>query len=353
MKRKILTIFILITMAISFFPVTSEAKIVKNNKLVLIERWDGNWYAYESMIDDKAKGYMIDLKSFATFMDYDYWYNYSDDTVTIAKSKNRFNTYKINQKKYVYQSSKSKKVNKEAKYKTYYNEDNNRYYVHATTLGNLCNYKYFEGKDKTGKYGKKGFTNIVCFSNKGKITKLPDIKKVKNDVGYTWNDTFVSFDHVKEPVETKIFGLDFKATKSFTNGNLFYWEDDTEFLDIQSRFKEIVSYNSLANMNFEENKMSSTFNSDMYSFDHDLVVDGWENTFSIKIKYSLNDTKKQLLKAICYKISSTPETLYNVIVYDYTKEAFIPDYDYRYYGDFKISAYNIMDSVVYYVKPAK
>ena len=50
------------------------------------------------------------------------------------------------------QSNSNKKVTKESEYKAYYDKAEGKYYVHATTLGNLCYYKYFEGKDKTGEY---------------------------------------------------------------------------------------------------------------------------------------------------------------------------------------------------------
>lgn len=163
----------------------------------------------------------------------------------------------------------------------------------------------------------------------------------------------ITFDDVEETGEAKIFGLTFSAPESFFNPLLMYWKDDPEFQDIQGRFKQIVSYNSLANIEFEGRTMKSTFDALMYSFDNDLVVIGGTRGYSIRLRYSLKKEKKDLLKAICYKISSTPETLYNVIVYDYAKEAFLPDYDYKYYGDFKISAYVVSDSVTYYVAPAK
>lgn len=356
MKRKIFSILIMITMAVNLFPIRTSAKVTQSNKLVLIERWDGNWYAYETLAEPDAKGFMIELKTFAYLMGYDFWYTYEDNTVTLAKSKNRFITYKLNENKYTYQASSNKKTTKEAKYKTYcdYSGYYDLYYAHATTLGNLCYYKYFEGKDKTGEYGKLGFTSILCFSDKGKINKLPDIKKVKNDVGFTWKDTFISFDDIKEPGETEIFGLTFKAPEEFANGNLIYWDEDPEIVDIQSRFKEIVPRNSLANIEIDYyNVLKCNFNSFAYSFYYDLKASGGSGGFSITIDSSLNDAKKQMLKAICYKISTTPETLYNVIVYDYAKEAFIPEYDYRCYGDFKISASNIHDSVSYHIYPAK
>lgn len=353
MKRKILAIFFIIIMAVNLYPVKTSAK-TQSKRLVLIERWDGNWYAYESLAEPDENGFMIDLKSFAYYMGYDIWYTYADNTVTLAKSKNRFITYKINQKKYTYQANSNKKTTKEAKYKTYSDITNTSYYAHATTLGDLCYYKYFEGKDKTGEYGKLGFTSIVCFSDKGKITKLPDIKKVKNDVGFIWKDTFVSFDNIEEPGETEIFGLTFKAPEEFADGRLLNWDKDPEIKDIQSRFKEIVKYNSLANIEIESyNYLKCCFDALMFSFDYDLKVSGGSGGFSILISYSLKEEKKQMLKAICYKISSTPETLYNVIVHDYSKEAFLSETDYRYYGDFKIRAINIRDSVMYDISPAK
>lgn len=337
-------------MFVNLLPISAAAKTVKRNKLVLLQRWDGSWHAYESMADANMAGFMIDIKNFAYFMGYDFWYSYKDNTITISKDKNHYITYKINQKKYSYQSG-NKKVNKEAKYKTYLNENNNRYYVHAATLSNICNYKIFEGEAKTGSYGKKGFTHIVCFSGKEKISKLPDIKKVKNDVGFTWIDTFVSFDNIKEPGEAEILGLTFKAPEKFTYGNTFYWETDPEFIDIQKRFKDIV-YNAVACMEFDDRKLNSTFDSDRFSFDYDLKAHGSGDGFYIIIKNSLSETKRQVLKAICYKISSTPETLYNVIVHDYNKEAFLSNYDCRYYGDFKISAYVIDDEIMYTIEPA-
>lgn len=275
MKKRILSIFLFVVMAVNLLPVTtSAAQIVKSKKLVLIQRWDGNWYAFETLVDEDEKGFMIDLKTFSYFMGYDCWYTYSDNTITVAKSKDRFITYKLNQKKYTYQSNSSKKVTKEAKYKAYYDKDHKIYYVHATTLGNLCNYKYFEGKDKTAEYGKKGFTRIVCFSDKRKITMLPDIKKVKNDAGLTWNDTFVSFDDIKEPGVAEIFGLTFKAPESFVNTKYLYWDNDPEFIDIKSRFNEIVSYNGLATLEFDGLKLKATFNSMSYSFDYDFEASG-------------------------------------------------------------------------------
>lgn len=350
MKRKILSILIIAIMALNIFPDRASAEAAKSKRLVLIERWDGNWYAYETLADTEAKGFMIDLQSFASFIGYDYWYTYSNNTVTVAKSKNRSITYKIDKNRYTYQAGSKNNKTKEAKYKTYC--EDGKYYVHAATLGNLCYYKYFEGKDQTGEYGKKGFTSIVCFSDKGKVTRLPDIKKVKNDVGFTWIDTFVQFDNIEEPGKTEIFGLTFNAPESFTNPNLVYWDEDPEMTDIQSKFKDIVSYNSLATMEIEKNYVKCTFNSIYASFYYDLTVTRGMKGFFITIRYSLNEVKRQMLKALCYKISSTPETLYNVIVYDYTKEAFLPDFDYRYYGDFQICAYISGEYATYYVKPA-
>lgn len=185
---------------------------------------------------------------------------------------------------------------------------------------------------------------------------LPDIKKVKNDAGLTCNDTFVSFDDIKEPGVAEIFGLTFKAPESFVNTKYLYWDNDPEFIDIKSRFNEIVSYNGLATLEFDGLKLKATFNSMSYSFDYDFEASGGGEKnpgFTIIIEKSLNETKRQLLKAVCYKISSTPETLYNVIVYDYNKEAFLPEYDCRYYGDFIISASNSYNCAMYFIKPAK
>lgn len=103
---------------------------------------------------------MLNAHSFASYLYLSVWEDYSKNTITVERSRSRFVTYTINSEKYLYQSSKNKKKELNAQYKSYKEEVTGNYYVHASSLGKLGYYKYFTGKDKVGKYADYGYSSI-------------------------------------------------------------------------------------------------------------------------------------------------------------------------------------------------
>lgn len=359
MKKFLKIIVALLFLSVIMVPITSSAATpTKYNKLVLVETWDGTWKAYD--IEPDVKGFMLDAYSFATHLGFSVWNDSSKDTLTVERSHNRFITYTNNKEKYVYHSSKNKKSTYTGKYKNYEDKSTGKYYVHTSSLGKLGYYKYFEGKDKSGKYADYGYSSIFCFSLNNKITKLPNIDKVQTTCGLKWTDTFMTFDNIEEPKSTNILGVTFQAPESFVPPqNNSSWEENPEIASLIPKVMEITPRNSLSNIYAKYEMLQYAYNPSYTSSSYDFIVRSnlIGDNYRIVISGSLNDAKKHLLKAACYKISSTPETLYNVIVHDHNESAFLTTYEIKHFGDFSIQAYmnlgiaSLLPSAIYIISP--
>ena len=175
--------------------------------------------------------------------------------------------------------------------------------------------------------------------------------------GLKWTDTFISFDNIEEPRTTDILGVTFQAPESYVPS--FYitsWEEDPQMAALIPKVMEITPKNSLSNIYAKYDELQYAYNPSYASFQYDFKVRSFGKTsYSIVISGSLNEPKKQLLKAVCYMISSTPETLYNVIVHDHNESAFLTSYEEKHFGDFSIHAVtnlgisSVLPSAVYFV----
>jgi hypothetical protein len=345
--KKLLSLLLVLTFLLSIFP-DKQVQASSSTILVLIQNWKGDWIAYNDMTVKSPSGaIMVNARKFSDAMEYTFSGAGFLKSFKIMKNQTSYNTYNKDNKAYTWQSSQ-KSVNKLADYKAYYS-DNAEFFCHYKTLGTLCRCKYY-GKSALKNYADQGVSTVICYSNK-EISGLPDINKVKTVDDLTWVKTFVEF-NIKEPLTTDIYGVTFTAPTRFMYPWEVNWDEDKEFAALQAKqdeFKATYENGEKFGSGLDLSSERLTYNYDCFysSLVYNLYVDNHVDSsfesadddfyYNIHIARKLYIPVKNILKAICYKISSTPETLYQVILYDHETKAFLSSKEWKQYGDFEIT----------------
>ncbi len=404
-SKRFLSFLLAFTIAIvNLIPVNFAQGASKKTKnyLILVEQTAGHWVAYDNLVRLTPDGnLMVPAELLAMALGYLYQENTTSvETVTISKTTSVKNTYTIGKKDYTYQNGKSKIVKKTASVAaTKYND---LFYCHLSTLMTLSHVSYFSG-DSIAKYKEYGDVDgVYCFSNVKKASSVPNYNKVYTPYSQLWYKTFVNLNK-KELDQTTLYGV------------TFYTRD--HFLQSYEIGRDMNDNPSVLNKAMDEKAMEYT---KAYRDANKITTDAWwdrldvstdgkfsytkhtfpmlkadpikiNNTEYWKIEVFVNLTDKEqdlnTLKALCYFISSTPETLYNVITYDLFTRPVVPGipgikHNSQYYwtdlkrqnwigvigrqfGDFVISVAEVFDtssgvtydptrysSIVYYVKQA-
>jgi hypothetical protein len=378
----------------------SSAKQEKNF-LILVEQTKGNWIAYDDLVHFNSEG---DAVASAEILSMALGYYYeghtsSKDYFTIEKTGKERNTYTIGSKKYTYQSGSSKVTKSSSSAAAV--KRNNINYCRLETLKTLCDVSYFNGSSIKDYKKYNGIDGIYCLSTAGKISALPKVTKVKTPYYQDWYKTFVDL-NVKEPGETKLYGVTFTARDHFLQkyeiANL--GNDKTALkISMDEKAKEYTkAYQTANNLKPEASgeyqlavigaHADMAYNKSLFMSSQAITVNAErinnEDYWVIRVSMELTNKEYDLnsLKALCYFLSSTPETLYKVISYDLFQRSVVPaipgiivgsNHDEliseigRQYGDFVIavsendeySGLNIADywdsffsQIIYYVKQA-
>lgn len=344
MRKRLIAILLLLVM---FFNCSAHGINVKaassaKKYLVLVEQTKGQWIAYDNLVTVSDGKPMISAEIMARALGYLYKeHTYSTEQFILTKTNNVKLTYTVGKKYYNYQSGKTKtKITTKNKAAV---KINNLHYCDPATLGKLCNYSYFSG-DAIKPYKKyDNITGIYCFSTVKKTTSLPSYKKVYTPYSQLWYKTFVDL-NVKEYDSVELYGVTFPRRDHFLE--LYETKDDInrksfpEFQAIQDKVKEYTqAYRKVNNIkttssgSFEltaDRNSTFAYLKETYTFFHafSVIVDSINGedywVLSINTQFQPVEADLNALKAVCYLISSTPETLYNVITYDLYEFPVVP-----------------------------
>ncbi len=322
-------------------PAIAAEKTTKNY-LLLVEQTKGDWIAYDNAVHVTANGKaMVPAQLMARALGFLYEeYTKKVTQFSITKTEFNKNTYSEGDKAYVYQSSKSKSTQKKATSAALNRK--NIYYCEVNTLSTLCHVSYFSG-DAIKQYKKYGNVDgVYCISNVSKTKSIPNYKKVVTPYSQPWYKTFIDLNK-KEPGETELYGVTFKARDRFLQ--TYETIDDLEgkrfpgYQAMKDKAKEYseayrkankIKDNAIGyqltvdtNQDFTYEKSTDTY-FQAVSIRRERInhEDYWSINFSMQFRD--NEADLNALKALCYFISSTPETLYNVITYDLFTESVLP-----------------------------
>lgn len=344
MRSKIITILLLLVMVLSSSTHGVNVNAATSNKkyLVLVEQTKGHWIAYDNLVRVFDGKPMISAEIMARALGYLYEeHTYSTEQVILTKANNVKLTYTVGKKYYTYQNGKTKtKVTTKNKAAV---KINNLHYCEPASLGKLCYYSYFSG-DAIKSYKKySDIAGIYCFSTVKKPTSLPKYNKVYTPYSQLWYKTHVDL-NVKEYDSVELYGVTFPRRDHFLE--LYETRDDInrksfpEFQAIQDKVKEYTeAYRKANNIKTSSNgsfeltaDRNSTFAylKETHTFFHAFsVVDDTINgedywVLNMNTQFQPVEADLNALKAVCYLISSTPETLYNVITYDLYEFPIVP-----------------------------
>jgi hypothetical protein len=183
---------------------------------------------------------------------------------------------------------------------------------------------------------------VICFSAVKKTKNLPKYNKVYTPYSQLWYKTFENLE-VKEPGETELYGVTFTARDHFLE--VYETRDglDGKYFPVYQAMKDKAAEYTKAYR--EANKVKTTvselqltvggnstfaYDKETNYFLHAILVQSEtinnEDYYVINISQQFKQTEADLysLKALCYYISSTPETLYNVITYDLFEYPVVP-----------------------------
>lgn len=346
MKRnRIIALLIMLTMLMHNMSFTdlAEASTKSDKKyLILVEQTGGNWIAYDNLaILSSENKPMVSAEMMARALGY----LYEEHTNTakqfiLTKTTNVSNTYTIGKKYYNNKSGKTKtKIETKG---TAAIDIDNLYYCEASTLGKLCNYTYFS-KEAIKDYKKvAGVDGVLCFSTVKNTKSLPNYKKVVTPYSQLWYKTFVDL-KVGESGKTELYGVTFTARDHMLES--YEIKDDLDgksFPVYQAMRDKAIEYTTAyrkankINTTVSEYQLTvggySAFRYDktthyyMHAISLNSITINNEEYWTISVVQHFSDNEADLnsLKALCYFISSTPETLYNVIVYDLFEYPVVP-----------------------------
>lgn len=156
---------------------TNHVKAEEKKYLVLIQNAKGEWTGYLDMAmkSPTSKAIIIPAKKISKRLGFLYE-NLGDGTFRIARTSNRSCEYKRGEKVYTY-TLKGKTTSQQGKYPAEYVDERNMVYCYSLT--SLCHAKYFSASE-AGDYSELGYSGVVCYSLKDKVTALPDVSELTN-----------------------------------------------------------------------------------------------------------------------------------------------------------------------------
>ena len=346
MKRNrmiaLLIILIMFLHNMSYSELAEASTKSNKNYLILVEQAEGHWIAYDNLVHVSSDGKpMVSAEMMARALGYLYQEHVNTaKQFVLTKKANVSNTYTIGKKYYTAQSGKTKtKVETKSIVAV---DINNLYYCEPSTLNKLCYYTFFSGKSIAGYETVAGVDGVLCFSTVKSRKSLPDYKKVMTPYSQLWYKTFVDL-NVKEPGKTEIYGVTFTARDHMLESyEIKYGLDKKKSPVYQAMQDKALEYTKAYR---KANKINTTVS------EYQLTVGGYSNfgyekathyfmhaislnsvrinnedywTINVVQNFSDNEADLNSLKALCYFISSTPETLYNVIVYDLFEFPVVP-----------------------------
>lgn len=344
-RNRIITILILLIIVLNGTNDTKDVKAAtSSNKkyLVLVEQTEGHWIAYDNLVRISNGKPMVSAEIMARALGYLYeTHTNTSSQFVITKTNNVSNTYTIGKKYYNYQSGKTKTkiTTKNSVAVTI----NNLYYCEPESLGKLCYYSYFNG-DAIKSYKKyDDIDGVFCFSAVKKTKALPKYNKVYTPLSQLWYKTFVDL-NVKERDSTTIYGVTFPRrnhfleayeTKEDIDGKRFpvYQAMKDKSVEYTEAYRKENNIKVSSNGSFElvvDRNNTFAYLKETYTFFQAFSVQeekiNGEYYWMISMTSQFQPVEADLnaLKAICYFISSTPETLYNVITYDLFKFPVVP-----------------------------
>lgn len=337
----------LLAMAVVFgglLPVkqVSAAETKSKNYLILVEQTKGDWIAYDNIVRVTTAGKaMVPAQLMARALGYLYEdYARKVQQFALAKTEYNKNVYSVGDKNYIYQSGKTKSLKKEATAAAM--NSNNVYYCEVNTLNTLCYVAYFSG-NSIKQYKKYGDVDgIYCISTVSKAKSVPEYNKVYTPFSQLWYKTYVDL-NVDEPGQTDLYGVNFKARDRFlqsyetsedTDGKIFpvYRAMTNKAKVYTAAYRKAnkikadeIGYQLTVNTNMNFTYQKATYDYFQAFSIHNARINN-EDYWLFNITMQFRDTEADLnsLKALCYFISSTPETLYNVITYDLFTESVLP-----------------------------
>lgn len=154
-----------------------HAEAAAKKYLVLVQDKQGEWVGYQDLAyKSKSGGIMVPAKAISKKLGLTYT-NAGKGKFTLAKGSTKKCDYTRGAKTYVYTKS-GVKANKTVKYAPELSADkaNSVYSLGMTSMV----YSQYYTATSAAKYKAAGYGGVVCYSLKGKITKLPAVKEVKN-----------------------------------------------------------------------------------------------------------------------------------------------------------------------------
>lgn len=171
-------VLIMIVLLIPVNRVEASAK----KYLVLIQNDNNTWTAYDDLTEVTSDGFiMLKAKPFSEIMNFTYVENTKKKQFSIKRSKTRYNTYTLNNTKYIY-SNKANSKSKKANYKSYKSKKDKYNLCIAGSVNTLCNFNSFIG-NRIDDYKQLGYDGVLCYSSTNKISNVPNILYVRNTDG--------------------------------------------------------------------------------------------------------------------------------------------------------------------------
>jgi hypothetical protein len=344
-RNRIITIILLLVIVLNSLThaVNVKAATTSNKKyLILVEQTKGHWIAYDNLVRIYDGKPMISAEIMARALGYLYeTHTNSTKQFVLTKTNNISNTYTVGRKYYTYQSGKTKQ--KLTTKNVAAVSINNLYFCEPKSLAKLCNYSYFSGNDIKSYKKYSNISGIYCFSTVSKTKTLPKYNKVYTPYSQLWYKTFVDL-NVEEKDSVELYGITFPRRENFLevyqtkediDGNRFPEFQAMKDLSVEytEAYRKANKIKTTGNGSFElvvDRNLTFAYLKETYTFFnafsvYDHKING-EDYWSININTQFQPVEADLnaLKAVCYFISSTPETLYNVITYDLYEFPVVP-----------------------------
>jgi hypothetical protein len=345
MRKRIIAILLLLMMVLNSSSqiVDVQAATTAGKKyLVLVEATKGQWIAYDNLVRISDGKPVISAEIMARALGYLYEaHTNSTEQIILTKSNNVSNTYTVGKKYYTYQSGKTKsKISTKSKAAV---RINNLYYCDPESLGKLCYYSYFSGNTiKTyNKYS--DIDGIYCFSTVKKAKSLPKYNQVYTPNSQLWYKTFVDL-NVKEVDSVELYGVTFPRrdhflevyeTKEDINRKRFpvFQAIKDKSIEYSEAYRKANNINISYSGSFEftaDKYMTFAYAKETHNYFYAFAVQNerinGEDYWCLNITTQFQPVEADLnaLKAVCYLISCTPETLYKVITYDLYEFPVVP-----------------------------
>lgn len=336
--QKIIVGLLIVVFLLSIFPYrtqTADASTsAADNYLVVLRDWDNNYTGYTNLIEKSPKGnLMIKAKMLPIICDdFNFYANYDDDTFTLmfwemGLNEKYYNVYTLNKNKLTYNYESDGKLVKNVQYtstyKAYKSKKSGFNLIHVTSINNFPNkgYHYFPA---TGEYKKKGYRGVIFYDDfekrlpaYGKLAKVVDLTKaIKHENNTISHDSSI----IPEGVPTtKYKGVTIYGVSEFIGPcdiNEYRWGNYADDLDL---LKEAIDAEGdiLHTIYIEAGRIQYT-HIGAGAPAIELIQDSQNNQYKLNIYVRLDGSdlakgNAEIVRMLCYKISSKPEKLFKAI----------------------------------------